>query len=374
MDYKGYDNELLDLKRLSGDPDADNFIQHVFADPSRKKQLQLWLSENTGVNHLHTLKRLYPGYQFIQQADQLPPWADSRLMKTGATLFARNAETIMSLLGLLSLPYCYTAADGARVLYLSEMMRKQTAKRLLDTATFVWEVMDPDAFDTNDKAYTAILKVRLMHAAVRYYTVQNPEWNQDWGVPINQEDMAGTNLSFSLIVIRGLRLLGYPIDQPDRKAFMHLWAVVGYFTGLDQQLIPAHLKQASQLEKIIKKRQFQPSAHGHELTQSLTDHILLLNQSKASATDIKALMRYLLGQDVAAMLGIEAPNLPQYKLTLIQNHNFWKSFMNKEDSRVLYQQAYAAFKRQNPQPSKKTTKKSPTCKSKRTKEDYLHGR
>ena len=280
INHNLYNDELLDHKRLSGDPQADEFIGYVFSDPIKKQQLQQWMNGASSTEHLKLLQQLFPGFAFIDKATELPTWAQSRLMKTGAIFYARHSEIIMSLLGLLSLPYCYNAANGAMVLYLSELIRKQTTKRLYDTAVFVWEVMGPDAFGKDGNAYEEILKVRIMHAAVRYYTLQSGNWDNSWGLPINQEDMAGTNLSFSLIVIRGLRMLGYSISQEDQSAFMHIWAVVGYLSGLDKDLIPENSKMAQQLDLIIKRRQFSVSAHGQDLTRSLTAHILSVNKSK----------------------------------------------------------------------------------------------
>jgi hypothetical protein len=353
IDHHIYNNDFLDLKRQSGDPQADGFIKHVFADAAKKQQLQQWMSGKSGTEHLSLLKAAFPGFAFIDEATDLPSWAQLRIMKTGAAFFARHSEIIMSLLGLVSLPYCYTAANGAMVLYLSELMRKQTTKRLYDTAIFVWEVMGQDAFSKEGNAYEEILKVRIMHAAVRYYTLRSGKWDHSWGFPINQEDMAGTNLSFSLIVIRGLRMLGFSVSQADQIAFMHIWAVVGYLSGLNQDLIPENSKTAQQLDALIKKRQFNISPHGQELTRSLTDHILSVNNSKATANDILGLMRYLLGKEIADMLAIDAPELPAYKLTLIRTLNLLKSFKQRGDSRQNYRRAYAAFKTQNPGLSKR---------------------
>jgi hypothetical protein len=350
MDNKLYSNQVfLDHKRLSGDPQADAFIREVFNDTVKKQQLQQWMSGQSGAEHLNSLQISFPEFAFIQKARQLPAWAQPRLMKSGAVFYARHSEIIMSLLGLLSLPYCYNAANGAMVLYLSELIRKQTTKRLYDTAVFVWEVMGPDAFSEDGNAYEEILKVRIMHAAVRFYTLQSDKWNDDWGLPINQEDMAGTNLSFSLIVIRGLRMLGFSVSEADQAAFMHIWAVVGYLSGLDEDLIPENPKMAQQLDNNIKQRQFCVSAHGQELTRSLTDHILSVNKSKATANDILGLMRYLLGKDIADMLAIEAPELPAYKLTLIKTLNLVKSFVPQGDPKQNYHMAYALFKAQNPE-------------------------
>lgn len=343
-----YSNEFLNAQRLLGDPEADAFIKQVFANADQKLQLQQWLSGQHGTTGLAQLREIYPEVLFIKNAGELPPWANRKLIKEGTAFFAKHSETIMSLLGLLSLPYCYTAANGAMVLYISELIRKQTTKRLYDTAVFVWEVMGPDAFDKDGNAYAEILKVRLMHAAVRYYTLQSGKWNDAWGIPVNQEDMAGTNLSFSLIVIRGLRMMGFSVSHADQQAFMHIWAVVGYFTGLNEELIPTDSKNAQQLDALIKQRQFIVSKHGQELTSSLADHIIKVNKSKATANDILGLMRYLLGTEIADMLAIAAPDLPGYKLTLLKAVNLLKSFKPQPKPQQLYRTAYAAFRQQNP--------------------------
>jgi len=337
----------LDSKRLLGDPPADEFIREVFSDDASKLRLQQWLSAKSDTKEFASFKASFSTTDFIANASKLPVWADPELMRQGSAFFASHAETIMSLLGLLSLPYCYTAANGAMVLHLSELIRKQTTKRLYDTAIFVWEVMAPDAFGKLGNAYQEILKVRIMHAAVRYYTLKNDKWDPSFGLPVNQEDMAGTNLSFSLIVMRGLRLLGFNVSSEQQHAFMHVWAVIGCLLGLDQDLIPDHTKHAQQLDLSIKSRQFRTSEHGIALTKSLTDHILKVNKSKATDQDILGLMRYLLGSHIADMLGIQAPELPKYKITLIRTVNYLKRFKSEGNTVQNYRAAYAQFKKQS---------------------------
>src|SRR4051812_23567996 len=101
-------DEFLDSQRLAGDPELDEWIAQVFASPDKKQQLLHWL----GSGNLNEFKTAYPQFN---RANQLPAWADPALMKAGATFFAKHAQMIMNLLGLLSLPYCYTAANGSMV-------------------------------------------------------------------------------------------------------------------------------------------------------------------------------------------------------------------------------------------------------------------
>ncbi|WP_411275211.1 oxygenase MpaB family protein [Daejeonella sp.] len=343
-----YSDVYLDSRRLLADPDADTFVEEVFADPIRKKKLQEWMMLETSSDALDQLKLDYPHVSFISNSADLPDWAEPELMCQGSAFFARHSEMIMSLLGLLSLPYCYTAAKGAMVLHLTELIRKQTTKRLFDTAIFIWEVLAPGAFDEKGKAFAEILKVRIIHAFVRQYILSNDKWDQAWGLPVNQEDMAGTNLSFSLIVIRGLRKLGYRVSKSDEEAFLHIWAVIGFLSGLEKELIPENPIQAELLDGRIKHRQFASSVHGKELTYSLIGHILSVNESKATANDIRGLMRYLLGDEISEQLAIDSPALPAYKLILIRLLGAVKSVKPPGDLNRKYKLAFSEFKLRNP--------------------------
>lgn len=342
-----YTDELLDRMRLTTDQDADQFISYIFSDEARKISLQHWMSNPSSPATLTQFQHSYPQYAFLQDAAKLPEWADQKLMVGGAAFFAKHATQIMTLLGLLSLPYCYAAAKGAMVLYLSEMMRNNTGKRLSDTAFFVWEVMNPNAFTTNGNGFQEILKVRLRHAAARYYTLKSGRWDNQLGAPINQEDMAGTNLSFSLIVIRGLRKLGVTIMNQEQTAFIHLWLVIGYKLGMHQDIIPSNIKSVQNLEQAIRRRQFQASMQGEALTTSLTDYIQVAQADKANKPEILGLMRHLLGNEVSDMLGIKSFPFPNFKLAMLELSSAVSNLGSGASVMQRYRAAYLDFKRQN---------------------------
>lgn len=348
MDVAGrYNNEFLDLKRTCPDDLADDFIAGQFSDPVKKNELKTWLDQLNSNSQLYFKDGVLEGspddYQqskLIQDATKLPEWAEPTLMKKGAAFFGRNAEAIMNLLGLLSLPYCYAAADGAMVLYLSERIRNETGKRLGETADFIWDVMSSEAFGKLGRGFSSILQVRLMHAGARYYTRASGKWNPQWGLPLNQEDMAGTNLAFSLIVIRGLRKLGYTIQYDEQRAFIHLWNVIGYLLGVQQDLLPETGKQAQLLEAAIRKRQFRASVQGAALTQALTSYLTgSLKNEDVTSEQVLGFMRFLLGEEVAGLLNLKAPQLATSQLWLLKT-----VYLVKASS---YHQALRAFKKQS---------------------------
>jgi hypothetical protein len=321
-----YNDELLNFKRTCLDPAADEFIASQFSNVEGKIKLKTWLDQLNNNSQLylkerkqHAVPETYQHAKLISDASTLPDWAEPRLMQQGASFFGQHAEAIMNLLGLLSLPYCYAAADGAMVLYLSERIRNETGKRLTETAEFIWDVMSPAAFDKLGRGFSSILKVRLMHSAARYYTLASGKWQDNWGLPLNQEDMAGTNLAFSLIVIRGLRKLGYTIKYEDQAAFIHLWNVIGYLLGVQQDLLPESGKQAQLLEAAIRKRQFKVSEQGRLLTQALTEYLSsTLKDESVTEQQVLGFMRFLLGDEVAEILDLKASKLSTSQLWLLK--------------------------------------------------------
>ncbi len=143
------------------------------------------------------------------------------------------------------------------------------------------------------KGYLAAKKVRFLHASMRYMLnspqrccpfghVDNPKTlaeslshrDQAWdtkalGVPINQEDLAYTLLTFGYLIPRGLAKWGIPISLEEKEAFLHLWKVIGYVMGVEPELMTDNWQEAKQLYEQIERRQAGYSEEGVMLTDTL---------------------------------------------------------------------------------------------------------
>ncbi|WP_207425432.1 oxygenase MpaB family protein [Pedobacter sp. SYSU D00535] len=317
-----YRKQDLDEKRRLGDFPADEFVNACFADELKKRMLYDWLASKGDNRSLNALPEVFMGESIFMQARVLPAWAQPALIEKGSVFFERNANQIMQLLGLLSLPYCYAAADGAMVLYISERLRKDTGKRLEETGEFVVSVQSANAFEEGGKAFISILKTRLIHAIARYYTLKSGRWDGQWGHPVNQEDMAGTQLAFSLMVIRGLRKLGTTISDRDQQAFLHLWAVIAFLLGQDEALIPRNGKEANYLEQLIRKRNFRPSEQGKTLTASLIESFQQLQpEANITGRELKEMMLFFLGEEIGQCIGLEDVRVPAHIPLLLKSYS-----------------------------------------------------
>jgi hypothetical protein len=102
------DHAFLDSRRQITDPPADDLVHECFQNGKNKllyHALSLDLKKLDDIED-DSLK------SFFFSKRQLPAWYDSQKIEKGQSFFYRQALPIMTLLGALSLPYCYAASPG----------------------------------------------------------------------------------------------------------------------------------------------------------------------------------------------------------------------------------------------------------------------
>ncbi len=292
-------NKFLDKQRLKGDYAADRLVASTFADG---KQAILYGLLKLDVNEIEqqsnsTIKK------FLNSRKANPTWFNQRKLQNGQRLFKQYALEMMALLGAMSLPYCYAASPGNKALYLSDKMRNSPGKRLMDTASFVIEVLTPGSLGDENVGHIHINKVRLIHALSRYYLTKAPSWNMEWGQPINQEDMAGTNLAFSYVILLGMQQSGYILSQKEKEDFLFAWRYIGYLLNINEDLLPASFAEAGQLATSIKNRNFKKTEEGIILTSELLSYYKT-SVPPSQAELVPSQIRFYLGNEVADMIGL----------------------------------------------------------------------
>lgn len=317
---RSFPNELMDKLRQTGDELADNIILQVFqqTEMTGLRDFFKWLNSNETEYSLSFVN------EFVNQKPELPALANWKKMQKGMIFFQENQERIGIMLACLALPYCYAGADGARVLAKSQRIQNDTLKRLEETGEFIFTVMQEKNWK-NGVAFRKILQVRLMHAAIRFFSEYHGSWDKTWGKPVNQEDMAGTNGAFSYIVIRGLRKTGKTPSESEEEAYLHLWNVISHIMGVEEVLIPQNLREAFTLDKVIANRQFRPSEEGKSLTKSLLQTLESFVSNPLLKSFPAAQMRYLLGDEIADLLGIPVHSIESKIIPFIPTQILFKA-------------------------------------------------
>lgn len=288
-----------------GDPLADSVVANLFANNSI--DAVNGLMRNLVTNEYPEPSTFPPIVaDYVKQLDALPDWADLDKVATGQQVFWKYGPRLILILHCYALPFCYVGRNGVQVLALTGRLSGNSTRRVLETAQLLVDVMSPGGLaGPEGRARRTIQKVRLMHAAVRHLVKLYPGWKDEFGLPVNQEDMAGTLMAFSWISLDGLRKIGVVLTDDEQAAYLHCWQIVGHQLGIPFDMIPADSVSAEALCAAIARREFAPCPEGKLMTKALIESIQSQLPGDLFDDAPGLLMRYFLGDEHAAMIGVE---------------------------------------------------------------------
>jgi hypothetical protein len=303
-------NAFLDEMRTQGDVLADNAVNTLFqeGDIHAVDALMQTLVRNDGLPS----DKLPPVIlDYLAQTSAIP-LLDADKVRRGEELFGLYGPEILMVLGFYSLPAAYAARKGVQVLYRTGYLLHRPLRRVFETTQMVVDVMAKGGLEAEGRGVRSAQKVRLMHAAIRHLVSQDPKnpWDPEFGVPVNQEDLAGTLMTFSYIVLDGLKRMGITLSDADQEAYLHAWLAIGRIMGVREDLLPATVTAARELTTLIHQRQIASSPEGKALANALIqgyqqlmpEHFL--KGVPASLTHFFLDVDPFTGQDIAAMLDI----------------------------------------------------------------------
>jgi hypothetical protein len=318
-----YTNKNLESLRSSGDSLADSAVQFLIQHPEWCEKINNWKSIPSQEELISFPDELKSFFLFFLQK---PDFISQNKVKTAQDFFDKEGNLYLSMLGFYSLPYCYAFADGAEVLVRSKRITDEVGMRLSETALFLLDCFVPGTFLQENQSLLTIAKVRLIHAFSRYFVSKYAkDWNPDWGLPINQEDMIGTNLAFSLIVMRGMEKLNRFPGTEMHEAILHYWKIIGHYLGIHIASWPETAKESFELEKLIRKRHVKPSEAGITLIKSLLGFYEKSIPDATMSSLSETLVAYFVGKEVSGVLGIqEKAKLPKSAFAMVLELNFLK--------------------------------------------------
>ena len=296
---------FLDPMRQLGDSPADAAVATLFADGGVESVNTLMLNLVTSEELISD--SLPPAVRdFLRTTEDLPPWSDTDKIRIGESVFWQWGPELVLILLFYSLPYCYAGRKGVQVLSLTSRLSNNATRRLVETAQMLVDVFQAGGLTSADgRGRRTLQKVRLMHAAVRHLAADPRYWNPEWGVPINQEDLAGTLISFSWVALDGLRRLNIKLTGEEEFAYFHCWQIIGTQLGIRQDMIPVDLASAAALSAAIGRRQFEACKEGQEMTMALVKAIQYQLPGNLLDGTPAIFITYFLGPETAAKIGIE---------------------------------------------------------------------
>lgn len=173
---------------------------------------------------------------FFAEVDREPDWLDRELLERGVRFVHRTGLAGPYILRDFALMGGYLLSGFNHTLVLTGALHKGAARRIAETGKWWMDCTEPEGLRRFGPGFRTTVRVRMVHALVRRNLPDRPEWdNLQWGLPVNQVDMAATYLAFCVVMLFGVRALGVPVSREDSLAVMHLWKYACWLMGVDER-------------------------------------------------------------------------------------------------------------------------------------------
>jgi hypothetical protein len=253
-----------------------------------------------------------PLRRFFDEVDVVPSWLSRRSVSHACDVAERAALGHSYVLFSVSLLAGYVSAGITKTLVATGELERMAPRRIAETSKFVDDVYGSKTLERMGDGFKSTIRVRIMHAFVRRKLLRSGWDVQRWGVPINQADMAGTVLSFSISYLLGLRMLGFVITRRERHAVIHLWRYVGRLLGVEDALLAATESESKRLLWLSAVTQEGPDDDGVALARALLTVPSAYGGSRRNGQLLAAfdthfsagLTRFFLGKATADRMGL----------------------------------------------------------------------
>jgi uncharacterized protein (DUF2236 family) len=310
-----YDDAYLNGLRAVGDPSVDALVADL-ARSGHVRAVSRVLRSLVDNDQPVPAELPDPMERWLEATASVPAWADVERMERGCRLVVDHGPQVCLALSTASLVFCYAAYPGVKVLTFSHRLDQDAYRRVGETAQFLLAVTAPGSLGDGGRGVRKIQKVRLLHASIRHLIEHSRRWDSAAdGVPICQEDLAGTLLSFSWVVVESLRKLGMRVSDDEAEDYHYRWRVIGEMLGVDPAAIPPDLGAAAELADAIMRRNHRHSAEGAAMTRALFEmHANSLPVGFDGAAP--AVTRFLVGDEICDC--VEVPHTRWDRIVSLQ--------------------------------------------------------
>ena len=188
--------------------------------------------------------------EFFGEVETFPEWYASLPPQPGCRVFFRYsdlfvlafaASTVVRGFGTtISISFMETG----RVLDMGKRRLRQNLRHLV-------EIMIPGGLDRYGDGWRLCLRVRLIHARVRWLIARSGEWDAPaYGLPISTSHLALTSAAFSAMLLEDTIRLGARVREGERASFMHLWRCSSWLMGIPETLLFRHEADARELLRV----------------------------------------------------------------------------------------------------------------------------
>ena len=281
-------SEELEPYRMVGDPPMDELMEFMDREGWPLKPGDDLLEKDKYPSHVQERIDV-----LLKNHQDLPSWVDKEQLQRGQRVFLRFLPAASLSLFYRSLVLGFNIPKIGAVIqstgYLAPPSTpEQVTFRLVDTGALLGSCMSGiDNLVPGEEGWKMCLYVRVLHAKVRRSLLRRTgarSWKtSEFGVPINQEDMAATLLAFSVNTLEGIESIGgVELPRQEQEDYLALWRYIGWLLGVstiaDHQSSNA-LRPLDPCGPGLSELKPDPIDHAKCMLQSILLHLVAPDQS-----------------------------------------------------------------------------------------------
>jgi len=180
-----------------------------------------------------------PLRDFFVQIETVPDWVDRDKLRRGARALRRGGADGMYVARDVSLLGGYQFSGFNKTLLRTGALEKGSNKRFAETMQWAMDVISEGGLERLGVGYRSTIRVRLIHAFVRRHVGAMPDWRSDeWGLPVNQTDMAATLVGAIIAPPAGAIGMGVLPSPAELDGIAHLTRYAGWLIGVQDEWLP----------------------------------------------------------------------------------------------------------------------------------------
>ena len=263
-----------------------------------------------------------PLRDFFSSVETAPQWVDHELIRRGQRAMRRGGADGMYVARDVSLLGGYQFSGFNKTLLRTGALEKGSNKRFAETMQWAMDVIAEDGLEPLGVGYRSTIRVRLIHAFVRRHVGAMPDWRSDeWGVPVNQTDMAATLIGALIAPPAASLGMGILTAPDDLEAVAHLTRYVGWLIGVEDEWLPHSFRDGIRVLYHTLTALSAPDESTRQLAAPMADDPLdwhydtwpALRRQLARAQHLSVTSAFL-GPRAMRMLGLPAFVPPWYPL------------------------------------------------------------
>lgn len=228
---------------LVGDEPMDRVVDWMYAEGVERTRPLFEQALREGIAAVPHAPE--PLREFFLRYETVPDWVDWDRIRRAERVFRMGGTDGLYIARDVSLLGGYLASGFNKTLIRTGALEKGPAKRFAETLQWALDVTSDDGMRPLGVGYRSTLHVRLIHGFVRRHVAALPDWDADeWGVPINQTDMAATLVGALIAPFIGAMPMGIVPVRADLEAGAHLARYVGWLIGVRDEWLPDGFRDA----------------------------------------------------------------------------------------------------------------------------------